>query len=88
MSIRHNAKNKTMKNLTTTYQTKEIKIKNTMFSVLIAMNENGLKYVSIKKETNNPFKSMGKEFANFDEAVKNYKSPQMKIELLLIESNL
>ena len=88
MSIRHNAKNKTMKNLITTYQTKEIKIKNTMFSVLIAMNENGLKYVSIRKETNNPFKSMGKEFANFDEAVKNYKSPQMKIELLLIESNL
>jgi hypothetical protein len=77
-----------MKTLTTTYQTKEIKIKNTIFSVLIAMNENGLKYVSIRKETNNPFKSMGKEFANFDEAVKNYKSPQMKIELLLIESNL
>lgn len=73
---------------TLSYTSKEIKIKNTIFSVLIVQDRNTLKYISIKKETNNPFNTLGKQFASFDDAVKNYKNPQMKVELLMIESTL
>ncbi len=73
---------------TLSYTSKEIKIKNTIFSVLIVQDRNTLKYISIKKETNSPFNTLGKQFASFDDAVKNYKNPQMKVELLMIESTL
>jgi len=75
-----------MKNQETNYETKKIKIKNTIFSVVIASGLNN--YVSIRKETNNPFKTLGKQFTNFDEAIKNYKSASMKVELLKLQMNL
>ena len=68
----------------TTYTSKKIQIKNTVFSVLIVKGE--FNYVSVRKETNNPWKTLGREFKNFDEAIAHYKNPQMKIELLKIET--
>lgn len=45
-------------------------------------------YVSVVKKTNNPFGGMiGKDFANFDEAAKNYKSADMKVALLMAENS-
>jgi hypothetical protein len=75
-----------MKNQETNYETKKIQIKNTIFSVVIASGLNN--YVSIRKETNNPWKSGGKRFENFDEAIKNYKSANMKVELLKLQTGL
>jgi len=70
----------------TNYETKYIKIKKTIFSVVIASGLNN--YVSIRKETNNPWKSGGKRFENFDEAIKNYSNANMKVELLKLQMGL
>ena len=43
---------------------------------------------SILKVTNNPYKSCGKQFKNFDAAQENYKCAEMKMALLKIETNL
>lgn len=70
----------------TTYTTHEIKIEKTVYSVTIATGR--FNYVSIRKETANPWKTLGKQFADFDEAVRNYKNPTMKMELLKLEVGL
>jgi hypothetical protein len=70
----------------TAYTSKKIQIKKTIYSVLIASG--GFNYVSIRKETNNPWKTLGKQFANFDEAIKNYSNANMKVELLKIQMGL
>jgi len=54
-----------------------------IFSVLIAKGDNN--YISIRKETNNPFKTVGREFANLDEARNAYKDSELKANLLLID---
>lgn len=69
-----------------TYTTKEILVKGNIFAVTIVTGR--YNYVSIRKVTNNPFGTIGKEFANFDEAARNYKSSEMKTELLKIELGL
>jgi hypothetical protein len=69
-----------------TYTTREILVRGNVFAVTIVTGR--FNYVSIRKVTNNPFGTIGKDFANFDEAVKNYKSPEMKTELLKIELGL
>ena len=69
-----------------TYTTREISVRGNIFAVTVVSGK--YNYVSIRKVTNNPFGTIGKEFANFDEAVKNYKSPEMKTELLKIELGL
>lgn len=68
----------------TTYTTHKIKIGKTEYSVLVA--EGGYNYVSIRKETNNPFKTAGQQFKNFDEAIAHYKNPSMKVELMKIQT--
>ena len=70
----------------TTYTSKTIQIKKTIYSVLIASGLNN--YVSIRKETNNPWKGAGKRFDNFNEAIKNYSNANMKVELLKIQTGL
>lgn len=46
-----------------------------------------LNYIEICKTTNNPFGGrIGKDFKTFDDAQKHYKSPGLKVELLLCES--
>jgi len=59
------------------YTQKNILVKNTEWSVVFAPN-----YVSIRKETNNPFMGPGKQFNNLDEAIDNYKSIPMKAALM------
>ena len=44
-------------------------------------------YINVRKETNNPFKTLGKEFKTWDDACKAYKSPEMKTALLMAEMN-
>lgn len=70
----------------TNYDTQEITIGKTIYSVLIATGFNN--YVSIRKETNNPYKTLGTQFANLDAAIKHYKSASMKVELLKIQLGL
>ena len=67
----------------TTYTTTRIMVKGNRYAVTVAAGV--FNYVSVLKETNNPFGTCGKEFANFDAAARNYKSPEMKTELLKIE---
>ena len=69
-----------------TYTTREIIVKGNTYAVTVVTGK--YNYVSILKLTNNPFRTIGKEFANFTEAAKNYKSPEMKTELLKIELGL
>ena len=70
----------------TTYTTLSYTVKGNTFSVMIATGKSN--YVSVTKMTNNPFKTLGKQFNNFDEAVKSYKSADMKAILLMAESGL
>ena len=70
----------------TTYKGTKIQVKNTIFSVVIAEGKSN--YIAIRKETANPYKTIGKQFANFDEAVLNYKSAEMKLQLLKLELGL
>ncbi len=69
-----------------TYTTREIIVKGNTYAVTVVTGK--YNYVSILKLTNNPFRTIGKEFANFTEAAKNYKSAEMKTELLKIELGL
>jgi hypothetical protein len=69
-----------------TYTTREILVRGNVFAVTIVTGR--FNYVSVRKVTNNPFGPIGKDFANFDEAIKNYKSAEMKTELLKIELGL
>jgi len=70
----------------TTYTTTQILVKGNIFAVTVVVGK--YNYINVRKVTNNPFGSIGKDFANFDEAAKNYKSAEMKTELLKIELGL
>ena len=73
-----------MKN--TTYTTIEITIGKTVYNVTKATGASN--YVNVFKVTNNPWKSLGKDFADFDEAISNYKNPKMKVALINFENDL
>ena len=45
-------------------------------------------YISVRKETNNPFKSAGKEFKTWEEVEAHYKSADMQIAILCAKSTL
>jgi hypothetical protein len=68
----------------TTYTTTEINSKGYTYSVTVVSGK--FNYVSIKQK--NHVRGLGKEFLNFDEAVKYYNSAEMKVELLKIEMGL
>ena len=76
----------TFTNNETTYTTSKIIVKGNQYSVTVVTGLHN--YINIKKLTNNPFLTLGKEFANFNEATEAYKSPEMKTELLKIELGL
>jgi len=63
-----------------------IEVKGNVYRVLVVNGK--FNYVSVTKETNNPYKTLGKEFSNLSEASKNYKSHEMQVELLKIETGL
>jgi len=58
------------------YTQKNIQVKSTIWSVVFAPS-----YISIRKETNNPFKTLGKQFTDLHAAIDNYKSIEMKAAL-------
>ena len=45
-------------------------------------------YVAVRKVTNNPSGLSGKEFKDFDAATRHYKSSEMKLALLKIETGI
>lgn len=66
-----------------TYTTSNVEVKGNTFAILVVTGT--FNYVSVRKVTNNPFGTLGKEFKNFAEATNHYKSPEMKIALLKVE---
>lgn len=67
------------------YFSKTFESKGNTWSILFVWGK--INYVSIRKETNNPFKSgVGKEFKNVDEAIAYYKNPEMKVQLIFAEN--
>lgn len=68
----------------TTYTTTVIEAGKKSYSVLVANGR--FNYVSIKQ--NNHVRGAGKEFANFDEAVKHYNTAEIKGQLLMVEMGL
>jgi hypothetical protein len=70
----------------TTYTTFTSEIRGNKFSVLVVSGK--YNYISVSKLTNNPFRTSGREFSNYDEAVKAYKTPEMKSFLFQIETGL
>lgn len=67
----------------TTYTSTQITVKGQIYTVTVASGLHN--YVSVLKVSNNPYRTLGKQFANFDEAARHYKTPEMKTELLKIE---
>ncbi len=65
----------------TTYITKMIEVKGNTYSVLFVSGNSN--YISIRKETNNPYKTVGKEFKDLNTAIDSYKSVAMKAALMM-----
>jgi len=70
----------------TTYKSTTFKVTNTVWSLLAVSGKRN--YISVRKESNNPFKMTGKEFKNIEEAVEYYKNPVMKASLLVAERSM
>lgn len=68
------------------YTTCEMPIKNTMYHVTVVTGK--INHITVKKVTANPYRSLGKDFKDFNEAVANYKNPSIKLGLRLIEMGL
>lgn len=69
----------------TTYQGFTVTIGNTIWVVVAYGGKfNG---VRVRKASNNPWRTMGKTFETFAEAIDNYKSPKMKNMLSEIHFN-
>jgi hypothetical protein len=68
----------------TTYTTFQTEIKGYKYNVLVVKGKHN--YVNVKKLYYS--RTMGRDFANFDEATKSYKTPEFKAFLLQIELGL
>ena len=64
----------------TIYTTKKIEVRGDIWTVMFVTGK--FNYVSVRKETNNPGKTVGREFKNIDEAIDSYKSIAMKAALM------
>ena len=69
----------------TNYVSQQMVVSGNIWSVLQTSGKSN--YVSIRKLTNNPHMTLGRTFANWDEAVQHYKSTEMKVALLMVENN-
>lgn len=67
----------------TTYDSKEFTAKGNKYCVTIVSGS--INYIAVAKLTNNPYRTLGKQFDNFDKAQEHYKCPEMKTALLKIE---
>jgi hypothetical protein len=70
----------------TTYNTTKFTVGKTEYAVMVVSGKHN--YINVRKLTANPFGLVGKDFANFDEAVKHYKNTSIKLELTKIELGL
>ena len=68
----------------TTYTAHTFEIKNTTYEVIVVKGK--YNYINVNKISH--IRSLGKDFKTFDEAARNYKNSQIKIELLKIELGL
>ncbi len=69
------------------YTTKEIFVKNTKYIITIANGR--YNYISVRKEMpKSIMASLGNQFNNFDEAISNYKNPELKMQLLKLQLGL
>ena len=69
------------------YTTKKIEVKGKFYSVLVVTGK--FNYILVSQDMHYSRRgSLGREFKSFDEAVKAYKSPEMKTELLKVEMGL
>lgn len=70
----------------TTYQSITFRVKGNTWSFMKARG--GSNYIAIRKETNNPFKGLGKQFRDIEEACRYYKSPAMRVALIQADSQI
>ena len=70
----------------TTYKTVNLKVSGNVFSFTQVVGK--FNYISIQKCTNNPFKTLGKQFDRWEDAESHYKSPDMQIAILFASENL
>ena len=69
------------------YTSTKINVKGQGYTVLVVTGLHN--YVSVSKDMPNTKRAtLGRDFKNFDDAVKFYKSPEMKTELLKVEMGL
>jgi len=68
------------------YKSVSLKANGSTFSFLQVTGK--INYVSIRKESSNPFKALGKEFENWAAAESHYASPDMQIAILCAQSTL
>lgn len=69
------------------YATSTKKVAGNMWDIMWVFGSSN--YVSVTKMTNNPASRFGgKYFKSFEDAAKNYKSPEMKTALMMAEIEL
>jgi hypothetical protein len=62
-----------------TYRSKTVEVSGDVWTINQVVGPRG--YISLRKETNNPFKTLGKEFSTWEQAEANYKNPLMKLAI-------
>lgn len=64
----------------TTYNTVEFEVKGNTWSLTRARGRHN--WIAVLKETNNPGKTLGRQFEDVEEACKHYKSPAMRVAII------
>lgn len=62
-----------------TYRSKRVYVSGDEWTITEVVGPRG--YVSLRKESNNPHKGLGKEFRTWEAAAANYKNPVMKLAI-------
>ena len=62
------------------YRYVRVQVKGNTWSVMFVTGRT--EYMSVRKVTNNPFGTCGKQFKDLDHALANYKDPQMHVALI------
>lgn len=70
----------------TTYKCVKIKANGNVWSFLQASGL--INYISIRKETNNPFKGAGKDFDSWASVENHYKTPEMHLAIFSAQTIL
>jgi hypothetical protein len=78
---------KTLRTKDAMYATSTKKVAGNMWNIMWVFGSSN--YVSVTKMTNNPaYRFGGKIYKSFEDAAKNYKSPEMKTALMMAEIEL